>query len=103
VIQGCNFVFGICKLKPKKTLFKTDFCLNKLGFYPECIEKNTQKYSGFYLPWACDVDWRRLKIFLLLPEYSSTSVCWRLRAGNEVNVTIGEQCKNRAAGAERIG
>ena len=25
------------------------------------------------------------------------------RAGNEVNVTIGEQCKNRAAGAERIG
>jgi len=25
------------------------------------------------------------------------------RASNEVNVTIGEQCKNRAASAERIG
>jgi len=24
-------------------------------------------------------------------------------SGNEVNVTIGEQCKNRAASVERIG
>jgi len=39
---------------------------------------------------------------LLLPDYGSTSVCWKLRTGNEVNVTIGEQCKNRDASAGRI-
>jgi len=39
----------------------------------------------------------------LLPEYSSTSVSWRLRAGNEVNVIIGEQCRNRDASAGRNG
>jgi len=33
---------------------------------------------------------------LLLPEYSSTSVCWRLRAGTGTTVWVWDGCKYSA-------
>jgi len=72
---------------PDSQLVSTIHCLGQ-----ECFHTQQQMGRTSLYP-----------LLLLLPEYSSTSACWRLRAGNEVNVTIGEQCKNRDASAGRNG